>query len=95
MRYELTAEEICRRLRPVMGDRIDKIYLKYALSENNQEKIEMEQALKILYAEEVCNRVKVLLRSPLDESISTRRKYCDLNLLLEKRLQSDMPRISK
>ena len=42
MRDLLTAEEICKKLRPVIGNKVDQIYLKYALSENNNEKIEMD-----------------------------------------------------
>jgi uncharacterized protein DUF87 len=67
MRFELTAEEICRRLRPVMGSKIDKIYLKYALSSNIEEKTEMEHALKILYEKGLNTHLlseKVLLEPP-------------------------------
>lgn len=67
MRDELTAEEICRRLRPVIGDKVDKIYLKYALSENNNERLEMEHAFKILYERYLNTHLlaeKVLLEPP-------------------------------
>ncbi|MBD3209402.1 DUF87 domain-containing protein, partial [Candidatus Woesearchaeota archaeon] len=45
----LTVEEICRRLRPIFGKRIDELYLKYALSDNRESRIEIEQALNALY----------------------------------------------
>ncbi len=67
MQRELTAEEICRRLRPVMGGKIDKIYLKYALSANIEEKLEMEHAFKILYEKYLNTHLlsdKVLLEPP-------------------------------
>ena len=72
MRYELSAEEICRRLRPVMGDKIDKIYLKYALSENNDERMQMEHAFKILYEKYLNTHLlseKVLLEPPQEEMV--------------------------
>ena len=73
MRYELTAEEICRRLRPVMGNKIDKIYLKYALSDNNDERQEMEHAFKILYEKYLNTHLlseKVLLEPPKKEHVA-------------------------
>ena len=72
MRQTLTAEEICKRLRPVMGDKVDKIYLKYALSANNEEKLEMEHAFKILYERYLNTHLlseKVLLEPPSEEDV--------------------------
>jgi hypothetical protein len=71
--FQLTAEEICRRLRPVIGGNIDKIYLKYALSENNQEKIDMEHVFKILYEKYLHTHLlseKVLLEPPHESIVS-------------------------
>ncbi|MBD3164149.1 DUF87 domain-containing protein [Candidatus Woesearchaeota archaeon] len=77
MQRELTAEQICRRLRPVMGDKIDKIYLRYALSENNDEKLEMEHAFKLLYEKHLNTHLlseKVLLEPP--EKDIVHGEYC-------------------
>lgn len=72
MERELTAEELCRRLRPVIGSKIDKIYLRYALSANNEEKLEMEHAFKILYEKYLNTHLladKVLLEPPSEEDV--------------------------
>ena len=73
MRDLLTAEEICRKLRPVMGDKVDKIYLRYALSGDNNERLEMEHAFKILYEKHLNTHLlsdKVLLEPPLKNDIN-------------------------
>ncbi|MBS3135566.1 ATP-binding protein [Candidatus Woesearchaeota archaeon] len=70
---ELTAEEICRRLRPVLGEKIDRIYLKFALSQSNDERLEMEHALKILYEKHLNTHLlseKVLLEPPEKSAVA-------------------------
>lgn len=55
-----------------MGDKIDKIYLRYALSENNEERIEMEHAFKILYEKHLNTHLlseKVLLEPPARDKV--------------------------
>ncbi len=55
-----------------MGDKVDKIYLKYALSANNEEKLEMEHAFKILYERYLNTHLlseKVLLEPPSEEDV--------------------------
>ena len=38
MMRQITTEEVCRKLKPVFGSRIDKLYMKYALSESREER---------------------------------------------------------
>src|SRR3989338_9361288 len=69
---ELTAEEICRRLRPMLGSKIDKIYLRFALSHSNDERLEMEHAFKIMYEKYLNTHLlseKVLLEPPLKDEV--------------------------
>ncbi|MBI2147149.1 ATP-binding protein [Candidatus Woesearchaeota archaeon] len=49
MEHALTTEEICKKLRPVFGDKIGQIYLKYKLCDKIESKMEIEQALHSLY----------------------------------------------
>jgi hypothetical protein len=72
-RFGLTAEEICKRLRPVIGKKVDNIYLKYALSKDKDEKMEMEHALKILYEKYLNTHLlseKVFLEPPSKDVVS-------------------------
>ena len=69
MLRELTIEEICRKLKPVFGKKIDAIYLKYAMAETREEKEEIAHILNALYHKnlsELLNK-KVLLEPPLKE----------------------------
>ena len=47
--YKLTVEEICNKLRPVFGKKIDEVYFKYAMAENREEREEIEHLLNALY----------------------------------------------
>ena len=49
MQTVLTVEEMCKRLRPILGEKIDKLYLSYTFSEDRQKKQEIEQLLNSLY----------------------------------------------
>ncbi len=69
---QLTAEEISRRLRPILGDKIDKIYLKYALADNATDRVQMEHALKILYEKNLNTHLlseKIFLEPPARELV--------------------------
>ena len=39
--YKLTIEEICRKLKPVFGKKIDEIYLRYAMADTREEREEI------------------------------------------------------
>lgn len=73
MKYSLTVEDICRKLKPVFGKKIDKLYLKYKLSDTKEEKQEMEQALSALYEKYLNTTLlgdKILLEPPAKEVIA-------------------------
>lgn len=65
----LTIEEICNKLRPVFGKRIDEIYLKYAMAESKEEKEEIGHLLNVLYRKHLSELLdkKVLLEPPRKE----------------------------
>ncbi len=66
MQYKLTVEELCTKLKPVFGKKMDELYLKYAMAESREEKEEIEHILNALYHKnlsELLNK-KVLLEPP-------------------------------
>lgn len=62
MPYRLTFEEICRRLKPIFGKKIDKLYLAYTLTDDRSKKEEIVQAINVLYE-------KYLNTTLLDEAV--------------------------
>lgn len=65
----LTVEEICKKLRPVFGKKIEQIYLKYRLSNSMDEKKEIEQTLNALYHKYLNEGLlndKILLEPPTE-----------------------------
>jgi len=70
MQYKLSIEELCRKLKPIFGKRIDELYMRYTMAETKEEKEELTQMFSILYNKNL-NRLlddKVLLEPP-DENI--------------------------
>jgi hypothetical protein len=68
----ITVEDICRRLRPIFGKKIDNLYLKYVMTENKQTKMEIEQALNALYQKHLSESLlneQILLEPPQKELI--------------------------
>lgn len=66
----LTIEELCKKLKPLFGKKIDKIYLKYRLTDNLEEKREIEQAISALfhkYLNEGLLNEKILLEPPSED----------------------------
>src|SRR3989344_1017872 len=49
MLQKLSVEEICQKLKPVFGKKIDDIYLMYAMADSLEEKAEIEHVLNALY----------------------------------------------
>jgi len=45
----ITVEEICKKLKPILGKKADQIYLKYALSESREDREQIQNLLSILY----------------------------------------------
>ncbi len=67
--YRLTIEEICNKLRPVFGKKIDDLYLRYAMADSMEEKYEIEHIVNALYHKhlsELLNQ-KLLLEPPAKE----------------------------
>ncbi len=63
----LSIEDVCKKLRPILGKKIDDIYLKYALAEK-EEKEEIIQLLNALYNKNLGALLenKVLLEPPAE-----------------------------
>jgi hypothetical protein len=65
----LTIEEVCKKLKPVFGKKIEQIYLRYRLSDSLDEKKEIEQALNALYHRHLNEGLlndKILLEPPTE-----------------------------
>ncbi len=62
----LTIEEICNKLRPVFGKKVDDIYLKYAMADSKEERDEIAQILYALYKKHLNELLdqRVLLEPP-------------------------------
>jgi|GEM_PF-676805 len=71
MQYKLTVEELCMKLKPVFGKKMDDLYLKYAMAESLQEKEEIEHFLNVLYKKHLSELLdkKVLLEPPAKENM--------------------------
>ena len=69
MQYKISVEELCMKLRPVFGKKMDDLYLKYAMAESIQEKEEIEHFLNVLYKRHLSELLdkKVLLEPPAKE----------------------------
>lgn len=68
----LPVEEICRRLKPFLGSKVDEIYLKYSVAETREEREDVTRAISILYH-------KYLDKSLLDEAILLEPSDVDLS----------------
>ncbi len=71
MQYKLTVEELCMKLRPVFGKKMDDIYMRYAMAETAEEKEEIEHLLNVLYSKHLSELLdkKVLLEPPSKEKM--------------------------
>jgi hypothetical protein len=67
----LTVEEICNKLRPVYGKKIDEIYFKYTLADSREEKDEIMHLLSTLFQKNLNLLLDkgVLLEPPREEQI--------------------------
>jgi hypothetical protein len=68
----LSVEEICRKLKPLFGNKIDQIYLQYSTSDSFEEKNEIFQALSLLYQKNLNKLLdnSILLEPPKEAEIS-------------------------
>ena len=65
----LTVEEMCKKLKPIFGKKIDKLYLQYTLTDSREKREEIMQALSVLYEKYLNTTLlseKVLLAPPED-----------------------------
>ena len=68
----LTIEDICVKLRPVYGKKIDDLYLQYAMADSKEEKEELGQVFNALYHKNLSALLdrSVLLEPPKKEFVS-------------------------
>jgi len=84
----ITVEDMCKRLRPVLGKKMDLLFLKYSMAEEREEKWEIEQALNVLYEKHLNTTLlqeKVLLAPPEADKVAGEYNlgivtYADRNL---------------
>ena len=72
MNGAITVEEICRKLKPVLGKKVDNLYLKYALSETREDKEQVQRLLNLLYEKHLNTTLldqKILLEPPKKELV--------------------------
>lgn len=72
MQHSITIEEVCKKLRPVLGKKVDNLYLKYALSESREDKEQIQRLLNLLYEKHLKTTLldeKILLEPPKKELI--------------------------
>ncbi|MEK6906275.1 MAG: DUF87 domain-containing protein [Nanoarchaeota archaeon] len=71
MLQKLSIEEVCSKLRPIFGKKIDDLYLRYAMSESNEERDEIVHVLNALYQRDLNDllETKILLEPPKREVI--------------------------
>ncbi|HLC77988.1 MAG TPA: DUF87 domain-containing protein [Candidatus Nanoarchaeia archaeon] len=72
MNTALSVEDICRKLKPVFGKKIDEIYMKYAMAESREEKDDIAHLLSALYQKNLNELLdhKVLLEPPKEKDVS-------------------------
>jgi len=67
----LSVEEICNKLRPVFGKKVDEMYFQYAVADGREEREEIEHILNALYQKHLNQLLDkgVLLEPPRKEQI--------------------------
>jgi len=67
----LSVEEICNKLRPIFGKKIDQVYFRYSVAEDREEKEEIGHILNALYQKNLHQLLDkgVLLEPPQEEMI--------------------------
>lgn len=69
----ITVEDLCKKLRPIFGKKIDRLYTQYVLTESREKRQEIEQALNALFQKHISPSLlndQVLLEPPAKEVIS-------------------------
>jgi hypothetical protein len=96
----ITVEEICKKLKPVLGKKIDQLYLKYALSDNRDDKEQIQRLLNLLYEKHLNTTLldeKILLEPPKKDLIEGKYPlgvvtYADRNVSTFGLREQDWPR---
>jgi len=68
----IPVEELCRKLKPVFGSKIDKLYMQYSLTEDLHKRLEIESTLNALFQKYLNSSMlneKVLLEPPAKDVI--------------------------
>lgn len=96
---KVSVEEICRRLKPIFGTKIDSIYLKYRLADSMDSKLEIERGLNALYHKHLESLLsdRVLLEPPPKDSMQGeyplgKVSYADKDLFTFSLREKDWPR---
>ncbi|MCH7850161.1 MAG: ATP-binding protein [Nanoarchaeota archaeon] len=95
----LTVEEICNNLRPILGDKVDKVYFQYSIAETREEREEIAHILNALYQKNLNMLLDkgVLLEPPMQNQVSGKYNlatvsYAKKNLYPFSLREQDFPR---
>ncbi|MDO8659961.1 MAG: DUF87 domain-containing protein [Candidatus Parcubacteria bacterium] len=87
MIQKISIEDLCMKLKPIFGKKIDEIYMKYVISDSLEEKDEITRILNTLYQKNLNQLLdkKVLLEPPTKETVEGEYplamvNYADRNL---------------
>ncbi|MBU2577143.1 MAG: DUF87 domain-containing protein [Nanoarchaeota archaeon] len=99
MQRPLTVEDICNKLRPVFGKKVDEIYFQYTVAESREERDEIVHILNALYQKNLNKLLDkgVLLEPPREELIDGNYElatvsYAQKKLFPFKLREQDWPR---
>jgi len=83
----LTVEDVCNKLRPIIGSKVDEIYFRYSIADGREEREEIAQILGVLYRKYLSNLLdnQVLLEPPKEALVKGEYnlatiKYANKNL---------------
>lgn len=76
----LTIEDMCRKLKPVLGNKIDKIYFNYATAEGIEAREEIGQYIKVAYQKHLGELLDkgVLLEPPKEDVLAGEYPIADI-----------------
>jgi hypothetical protein len=67
-----TIEDLCKKLRPILGEQIEKLYMKYSLSTEKEDRLEIERLIHALYHKHLGKSLltdEIMLEPPLENQI--------------------------
>lgn len=70
---QLSVEEMCKKLRPVLGPKVDKVFIAWRMAENPEKRMQVEHALNALYVKHLDNSMlnrRILLEPPSEEQVA-------------------------